>query len=155
MQDGCTNIYLAARNSAGYTREKAAEMIPCSVRSLANYESGVSIPSNNVVARMMGCYNSQYLGCQHLLENNVLAARIVPQLEQHSVLEMAVRIYNRLNRFSAKNSVERLMEIAEDGVIDEEERGEFYAIMTDLREIVKSGLELEMFCGGNPYADDQ
>lgn len=39
------------------------------------------------------------------------------------------------------------MAIAEDGQIDQSERAEFDAIMADLREIVKGGLELEVFCG--------
>ena len=34
-----------------------------------------------------------------------------------------------------------------DGQIDQGERQEFEAIMEDIRDIVKSGLELEVFCG--------
>ena len=74
-------------------------------------------------------------------------ARVVPELEQRSVLETAVRIYNRMARFQREHGVDRLMAIAEDGQIDQSERAEFDAIMADLREIVKGGLELEVFCG--------
>lgn len=41
MQADCRNIYQAARKVAGLTQEKAAEMIGISVRSLADYETGV------------------------------------------------------------------------------------------------------------------
>ena len=41
---------------------------------------------------------------------------------------------------------ERLMEIAEDDRIDETERAEFDLIMLDIREIIKSGLEMDVFC---------
>ena len=63
------------------------------------------------------------------------------------MMELALRIYNRLRRFAKEGSVERLLDIAEDGQIDQTERAEFDAIMADVREIVKGGLELVVFCG--------
>ena len=38
------------------------------------------------------------------------------------------------------------MEIEEDERIDETERAEFDLIMLDIREIIKSGLEMDVFC---------
>lgn len=146
MRSEDRNIYKNARRAAGFTQESAAEQLGISVESVRAYETGQRIPPNDVVEQMVICYNAQRLAYQHLHETNVLMARVVPQLEQRSVLEVAVRIYNRLNRFQRDHGVDRLMEIAEDGVIDQRERGEFDAIMADLREIVKSGLELEVFC---------
>ena len=61
-------------------------------------------------------------------------------------MELALRIYNRLRRFAKEGSVDRLLDIAEDGHIDRAERPEFDAILADLREIVRSGLELEVYC---------
>ena len=37
------------------------------------------------------------------------------------------------------------MSMAEDGRIDDQERPEFEAIMDDLREIIRSGLELDVY----------
>lgn len=141
------NIYKTARKAAGLTQEAAAERLGISVESLRAYETGQRIPPGDVVDLMMICYNALHLGAQHLHETSPVYARIVPALEQRSMLEAAVRIYNRMNRFAAKHSVERLMAIAEDGRIDQQERPEFDAIMADLWEIVKSGLELEVYCG--------
>lgn len=152
MPEEYRNIYKNARRAAGFTQESAAEQLGISVESVRAYETGLRIPPNDVVEQMVICYNAQRLAYQHLHETNILMARVVPQLEQRNLLEVAVRIYNRMTRFAAQNSVDRLMEIAEDGVIDEGERADFYAIMTDLREIVKSGLELEVFCGSGPGA---
>lgn len=140
------NIYKNARRAAGFTQESAAEQLGISVESVRAYETGQRVPPNDVVEQMVICYNAQRLAYQHLHETNVLMSRVVPQLEQRSVLEVAVRIYNRLNRFQRDHGVDRLMAIAEDGVIDNSERPEFDSIMSDLREIVKSGLELEVFC---------
>lgn len=148
MPEECRNIYKAARRAAGFTQEAAAEKLSISVESIRAYETGQRIPSNEVVELMVICYNAQYLAYQHLHETNVLAAKIVPQLEERTLMEAAVRIYNRLNRFAERHSVERLMEIAEDGQIDDEERKVFDEIMEDLRELLKSGMELEAFCHG-------
>ena len=140
-------IYKTAREVAGLTQERASVALHLSVRSLAAYETGERIPADDVVVRMMDCYNYPVLAAQHLRQTSTLARSIVPELEERSVLEVAVRIYNRLNRIERKGGIDRLMEIAEDGQIDQDERLDFDAIMEDLREIVKSGLELEVYCG--------
>ena len=146
MPEECRNIYKAARRAAGITQERAAELLCISVRSLADYETGQRIPPNDVVEDMVVCYDYQKLAFQHLKATNALAARIIPAIEERSLMELALRIYNRLRRFAQEGSVDRLLTIAEDGRIDQEERPEFDAILADLREIVRSGLELEVYC---------
>ena len=146
MPEEYRNIYQTARQSAGLTQEAAAERLAVSVESLRAYENGYRVPANDIVARMAVTYNNLMLGYNHCLNTNSLMASIVPALEERSVLEVAVRIYNRLNRIERKGGIDRLMEIAEDGRIDQEERSEFDAIVADLREIVRGGLELEVFC---------
>ena len=141
------NIYQTARKAAGLTQEAAAEQLAVSVESLRAYENGHRIPPNDVVARMVVCYDKQYLAYQHLQESNELMARVVPELEQRSLMETVLRLFKRLKRLDRDGRVEQLLEIAEDGQISAEERGEFDAIVADLREIVRSGLELEIFCG--------
>ena len=146
MSEEYRNIYKSARRAAGLTQEAAAERLGISVESVRAYETDQRIPSNEIVELMVDCYNAQHLAHQHLRATNVLAAKIVPAVEPRSVLEVAVRIHNRLNRFARERKLDELMLIAEDGRIDEEERKLFDEIMGDLREIVKSGLELEVFC---------
>ena len=146
MPEECRNIYKNARRAAGFTQEAAAEQMGISVESVRAYETGQRVPPNDVVEQMVICYNAQRLAYQHLHETNVLMARVVPELEPRSILEVAVRIYNRLNQFQNGHGLDRLMAIAEDGQIDQNERLEFDDIMEDLREIVKSGLELEVYC---------
>ena len=147
MPEECRNIYKNARRAAGFTQEAAAEQLGLSVESIRAYETGQRVPPNDVVEQMVICYNAQRLAYQHLHETNALMSRVVPALEQRSVLEAAVRIYSRMARFQREHGVERLMAIAEDGQIDQSERQELEAIMEDIRDIVKSGLELEVFCG--------
>ena len=113
------------------------------------------VPPNDVVEQMVICYNTQHLAYQHLHETNTLAARIVPVLEQRSLLEVAVRIYNRTEQFTKGRKVERLLAMAEDGRIDESERAEFDAFVDDLRELIKSGMELELFCQSEAFKETE
>lgn len=94
---------------------------------------------------MVICYNAQRLAFQHLHETNALAARVIPDIQPRTLMESVVRLCNRLTRFSKNHSVERLLEIAEDGQIDEEERAEYDAIVEDLKELIQCGMELR-FC---------
>lgn len=147
MPEEYRNIYKSARRSAGLTQEAAAERLAVSVESLRAYETAQRIPPNDVVERMVVCYNTQYLAYQHLHETNALMSRIVPELERRSLLQLAARINNRMNRIDRKGGIDRLMEIAEDDHIDADERQEFDEILEELRELVKSFLELDVFCG--------
>ena len=146
MPENFRNIYKIARRAAGYTQEAAAEMMNLSVESLRAYETGRRIPAGDVVLQMVICYNAQRLAVQHLQETNILFNSVVPPLEDRNMLEVAVRIYNRLRSFQEDNRLDRLLAIAEDGVIDDQERPEFEAIIADLRQIIQSGLELDVFC---------
>lgn len=140
-------IYKTAREVAGLTQERASVALHLSVRSLAAYETGERIPADDVVVRMMDCYNYPVLAAQHLRQTSTLARSIVPELEERSMLEASIRIYNRLRRFTESSSLTRLIDIAEDGCVDESEQAEFDHILSDLREIIQSGLELQIYCG--------
>lgn len=150
MPEEYRNIYKTARKAAGLTQEAAAERLDISVESIRAYETGQRIPPNGVVARMAVTYNNLTLGYEHIRSTNDLMADIVPPLEQRSLREIAMRIYNRMNRFQRDYGMDRLMSIAEDDRIDDTERAEFNAITYELGEIIKSGLELKVFCGGDP-----
>lgn len=145
MQAEYLNIYKTARRAAGITQEAAAEQLGISVESVRAYETGQRIPPNHVVSRMVACYNAPRLAVQHVNEHDELAAGIIPVIHPRTLMESAVRLYNRLNRFSSRHSVERLLEIAEDDRIDEQERAEFDAIIEELKALVQCGMELG-FC---------
>jgi len=145
------NIYKTARRAAGFTQEAAAEKLGISVESVRAYETSGRIPPNDIVELMVVCYNAQHLAYQHLQETNDLMGRVVPVLTERDVLKVCVRIYNRIKHFADCGELDRLLLIAEDGVIDEGERSSFDQILDELREIVRGGLELSVFCD----ADEQ
>ena len=144
MPDTCMSIYKTAREMAGMTQERAAAALNLSVRSLAAYETGERVPHDDIVVRMVDLYNFQQLALQHMRANSELARRIIPEVRQRSMIETAVSVYNLMRRFAAQHSVDRLLEIAEDGRIDETEKGDFAAITDELRKLSACVMEFDL-----------
>lgn len=144
MPEESRNIYKSARRSAGLTQEAAAERLGISVESVRAYETDQRIPPNDVVERMVVCYNTQYLAYQHLHETNELMARVVPELHERPVTETVVALINAINRFSRTNSAERLLEIVEDGEVDETEMQDVQEIAQLLKKLSACAMEFDM-----------
>lgn len=144
MTDNVQSIYKTAREFAGITQERAATALYVSTRTLAAYESGERIPGDEIVVRMVDLYNYQQLAVQHMRANSELARRIIPEVRQRSMIETAVSVYNLMRRFAAQHSVDRLLEIAEDGKIDEAEQGDFQGIVEELRKLSACVMEFDM-----------
>ena len=142
MQNGSSNIYQTARKAAGLTQEAAAERLALSVESLRAYETGQRLPGNGIVARMCAVYDTQFLGVQHLQ----LSAALLPVCIQEARperLELAtIKLVNRIIAFANRHRNDQLLAIAEDGLIDEEERPQFLAIAAELDEIIRAALAL-------------
>lgn len=144
MQEENRNIYQTARKAAGYTQEAAAERLALSVESIRAYETGVRVPGNNTVERMVEVYNAQHLAYQHLKTTNALMSRVVPQLEQRSLTEAAVRLVNRMNRMIRTDAGSRLLEITEDGKVTGDEVVDVKEIAADLQELIKAAMEMDL-----------
>lgn len=78
MPDHDKTIYKTCREAAGYTQERAAELLNISVRHLARIESGEQLPPDDIAYSMVMLYDSQYLAVQHLRRASQLAASILP-----------------------------------------------------------------------------
>ena len=143
MPEGYRNIYKVAREARGLTQEAAAEKLGISDSSIRAYETGQRVPPNEIVDLMVIAYDSQLLGIQHLRASAEMARSIVPDVRDCSVLEASARLINRIYDFADSHSDRRLMRIAEDNVIDESERPEFDAILSDIQEIVEAALAVK------------
>ena len=137
------NIYKAARQQAGKTQEAAAEALGISVESIKAYESYSRLPPSNVVDGMCIIYDAIYLAYQH---NRIASGeiKVIPEVEQLDLPQAALRLINRVLEFADKRQDRTLMQIAEDGVIDEDERPVFEAIVADLDELIKAAMELKL-----------
>lgn len=144
MTETGKTTYKICREQAGYTQERAAELLPCSVRALARYESGEVRVPDDMAYRMVRLYNSQFLAAEHLRQVSVLAADLIPPVEDVTLQTAAIRIVNRVAEFVSKNRTAQLLQIAEDGVISDAEQPLFQEIVADLEELVKVFTEVRL-----------
>lgn len=136
------NLYQASREHACLTQETAAELLGICVESLRAYELGKRRPSDDMVLRMQYAYHDRWLGYYHLKASPLAAT--LPDLQQRSLQETAMRIFRLVQRFVRNGRTEQLLEIAEDGVIDDSEKPLFHEIMAELREIIAELLAIEI-----------
>ncbi len=140
MQNDCRNIYKTARQVAGLTQERAAEMLGISVRSLADYELGVRIPQNYVVDSMVTAYNSQLLGIQHLRESANMARSILPEVQEMRLPEAVLTLIDAIYDFADDRLDRELIDIARDGVIADNEKERFARIVDKIRMITAAAM---------------
>lgn len=142
MQNDGGNIYQTARKAAGLTQEAAAERLALSVESVRAYETGLRVPGNDIVARMCAVYDAQYLGMQHVQLSGALLPECLREARPERLEAATIKLVRRMMRFADEHRSDRLLEIAEDGVIDDDERPEFLSIAAEISEIVKAALAL-------------
>ena len=118
------NIYKNARKSAGFTQEKASQLLNVSVDSLRDYEQSQRPVPSDVASAMCDVYQAPYLAVQHLRLTSDLGKRVVPEIQLKDLPEAVLAA---VQRFCAKR--EAMVEIAADGQIAESEQAEWDEIM--------------------------
>lgn len=98
MQTENRNIYKKPREIAGYSQERAAELLDISVESLRAYETGRRVPPGEVVVRMMDLYNCQYLAVSHLRTSEACAS-FLPDVKLQDLPTAILRLQKELNDF--------------------------------------------------------
>lgn len=134
------NIYQIARESAGITQEKAAELIDISVESIRAYESGRRIPPGNVVIRMVDIYDARYLAYQHLKAEEV-GQKYLPEIDVKDLPSAILRLQKEVTDFL--KSRDELIDITCDGIISAEEMPRYQRILKELDDIVAAIMSLK------------
>lgn len=143
MQNGCTNIYQNARKVAGLTQERAAEQLGLSLRSLADYESGLRLPPPDVADDMVTVYNSQLLAVQHLRNSASRFAReLLPDVQAMALPEAAITLVEAIHDFSSAGMDHEILRIARDGVISDDEQERFNCAVEQLQNITAAAIAL-------------
>lgn len=133
------NIYQLARESAGYTQEKASEMLGLSVESLRSYECDKRIPADKTVLRMIEIYDTQYLAYQHLKRAEL--GDYIPEISLVNLPSAILKLLNSVNCFLKRK--DELIEISSDGIIDESEVVIYREILKDLDDITNAIMTLK------------
>lgn len=142
MQQNRRNIAKIGRSFAGMTQERWAEALGYSVRSIGAWESGEQPLTNEAVIRMVDVTGQQVLAYWYLVDSLGDAARL-PDVEVAPLPQAVLRLLCRIKEFSDRHQTDRLMQIAEDGKIDETERTDFDQIVTELDAIVQAAMTLK------------
>lgn len=132
------NLSRIGRARAGMSQEQWAEACGVSVRSIGDYEAGVKIPSAATVVKMAETAQLPVLCYWHMRQALDYAGAMLPPVEQLSLPHSVVVLLRELRNLERANVADRLLDMAEDGVIDQMERPEFEAVCAQLRDLIQA-----------------
>lgn len=140
MQKDNRSMYKTARESAGLTQETAAERLDVSVETVRAYETGQRLPPDQAVAAMARVYATPWLVLEHASATDELG--IVPPGARRRTLAQAVLHLIRTWRETPRHE-QRLLEIAEDGSVTDDEREDLARISDFVGSVVAACLEFQ------------
>ena len=134
----------AIYNDALGSMERAAEMLGVSVNTLSNYELGVTVPPVDIIIVMADLYRAPQLKTMYC-KNECLIGRCMPvAVEAGSIDNIVIRIIKQFKESRIEGLKDKLIGIAEDGKVSEEEEKELNEICQELDEMVKTVWELKL-----------
>ena len=140
MKTYCKNIYKLCREAAWTNQDVAADLLGVSIRSLSDYETGKTIPPEDVVCRMVEIYNSPILAYMHLKTNNEVGRRFLPEIRVDNLSEAVLRL--QMNKHSLDSIEPQIVQIACDGIIDENEIPIWTQVRTEMEQMASSVMSL-------------
>lgn len=148
---GNENVYFVARKRAAmynerlYSREGAAELLGISVSTLADYELGNTkvVPVDKVVL-MADLYNAPELKTGYCKHECPICSYLPVATEVKGLEGITLRLMKRLYCDELNRIKKELVDITEDGIIDETEKPELKKILAFLDEVAESISELKI-----------
>ncbi len=137
-----TNLYASCRRRTGMTQEAWAEKLNISVESVKRYETDVRIPPIPVVRQMADLSGDESIVYRYAVKISE-ELDVLPHIDYASIPETVLRLLNRMAKFADNARAKQLMEIAEDGIISEEEKPLFDEIMDELTGMVVAYYQLK------------
>ena len=144
MKDSFTTIYARYRKAAGFTQEYAAEALGVSVRTVAAWESGESIPPDLRVMSMVDLYGAPALGLEHLRATSAIGRDVLPAVTAVPLPQAVCQLCAAIRRIREDRTEDELLEIAADGRVDELEANRFAALVEALEPVMAAVLSLKL-----------
>lgn len=136
-------IFKNARNTAGLTQERWAESLGVSVDAVQNYEYGRNFPTEETVLLMADISGYKILPYQYMSMKSRIGGELLPDLSEAISLPKAVlNLILALNDMQ-KSIIPKLMEMAADGRITEDEIPNFERCMQQFDTLAKSMYEVK------------
>ena len=149
MEQEYTNICSACRKAAHFSQEQWAEALHVSVDTVKGWERNIRIPSNYHVCLMVDLCGESWYAYKHLRQTSDCLG-VLPDTDRQPLPLAVIRLVNRIIRFADQNRDKQLLQIAEDGVIDEKERPIYDEIVRELNDIVGAAYTLR-YAEGTSY----
>lgn len=132
-------------NERLYSREGAAELLGISVSTLADYELGNTkvVPVDKVVL-MADLYNAPELKTGYCKHECPICSYLPVATEAKDLEGITLRLMKRLDCDELNRIKKELVDITEDGIIDETEKPELKKILAFLDEVAESISELKI-----------
>lgn len=146
MAVGSQNIYKIVRKTAGFTQERAAELLNVSVDALRDYEQGQRLVPSDVASAMCDVYQAPYLAVQHLRISSELGKKVVPEIQLKDLPEAVLGVLAAVQRFEAKRDA--MVAIAADGQITASERAEWEEILKMIDNLAAAVQNVKFSKGG-------
>lgn len=130
-----------------YSREGAAEMLGMSVSSVADAELGTAkcMPVDKAVL-MADLYKAPQLLNYYCLNECPIGSRLSISDKVHNIDRITLKLLKNLRVKELDSMKEKLIDIAEDGVISDDEKEEMQNILNYLDTIAKTVSELKITC---------
>lgn len=142
MEQSYRNIYRSARQTAGLTQERWAEVLGISPDAVRQYEAGRILPSDEVVLSMAEVAGQPIIGYWHLVNKSRVAGEILPEIKKRPLSEAVLNLIVRVDDFS-RGGLEDLKRLAADGKITAGEVTAFGEALAELRELISAAYEIE------------
>lgn len=147
------NIYCKCRKEAAKyndklnSREGAAELLGISASTLADYELGITkiIPADAIL-RMADLYNAPELENYYCRTMCPLGSEI-PKAELVDMDRITIRTLSTFRKIG--ETKEMLLDITEDGVIDENEKPQLEEILKNLEEVEEIAQSMKLWIKKN------
>lgn len=143
MPGNYTESIKKARTDKGLTQEQAAEAVEVSLESWKAYEYGLRVPPVAVAIQICEALDAPWFALEHLRSIGAPLGVLPEHITVQSLPTAAITLINRVLDFAEHHRDRQLLRIAEDGVIDEQERPYFDDIVRDLDGIVGAALQVK------------
>lgn len=142
MEQEYRNIYRRARKAAGFTQERWAEILGISVDSVKAYETGRTLPPDEIALSMSEAAGQQIYCYWHLLNKSRAAAEILPELRERPLPEAVISLLVRVQDFQ-RGGLQDLLRLAADGKIDQGETVAFGEALAELDGLIRAAYEVQ------------
>lgn len=138
------NIYQTCREAEGLTREAASARLGfISDDRIEKIETRGAVPYPDEVLAMASAYRRMDLCNYYCTQECPIGERYVQPVEPKELGQITLEVVNAINSLEKKKN--RLIEIAVDGKVSEEEEADFSEIRAELDAISRAVLTLQLW----------